>query len=135
MRLLLDTNVVLDILLERAGFCDEALDMMEKAISKSDRLFLSSSAATDIYYIVRKNTKDKDKALSCIKAISSVLTFAEVNETSILSATLSKVEDYEDAVVDMVAKSVNADYIITRDTKHFKHSHIKAITPKDYLSI
>ena len=57
MRLLLDTNVVLDILLERRGFCDDALDMMEKAISKGDRLFLSSSAATDIYYIVRKNTQ------------------------------------------------------------------------------
>ena len=135
MRLLLDTNVVLDILLERRGFCDDALDMMEKAISKGDRLFLSSSAATDIYYIVRKNTQSKERALNCIKSISSVLTFAEVNEAAILSATTSKVDDFEDAVVDMVSTSIKADFIISRDIHHFRHSCTKAITPKDYLVI
>lgn len=135
MRLLIDTNIVLDIILERNDFLNDALDMMEKAIAKGDRLFLSSSAATDIYYIVRKNTKSKEKALQCVKALSTVLTFAEVNETAILSATLSKVDDFEDAVVDMVAKSINADYIITRDLNHFKKSRTKAISPKDYLLI
>ena len=135
MRLLLDTNVILDILLERADFYNDALDMMEKAISKGDHLYLSSSVATDIYYIVRRNRKSKERALQCIKAISSILTFAEVNESTILSATLSKIDDYEDAVVDMVAKSVNADFIVTRNVKHFKYSKNKAITPKDYCQL
>ena len=133
MRILLDTNIVLDILLERADFYNDALDMMERAISKGDRMFLSASAATDIFYIVRKNTKSKEKALQCIKAISSILTFAEVNENTLLSATISKIDDYEDAVVDMVAKSIKADYIITRDTKGFKHSICKVLTPKGYI--
>ena len=135
MRLLLDTNVILDILLERADFYNDALDMMGKAISKGDHLYLSSSAATDIYYIVRRNRKSKERALQCIKAISSILTFAEVNESTILSATLSKIDDYEDAVVDMVAKSVNADFIVTRNVKHFKYSKNKVITPKDYCQL
>ena len=135
MKLLLDTNIILDILLERSDFFNDALDMLEGAISRGDRLYLSSSAATDIYYIVRKNTKSKEKALDCIKSLNAILTFATVDEKCIISATQSKLNDYEDAVVEAVAKNLNVDYIITRDISHFKNSAKKAIIPTQYISL
>ncbi len=133
MRILLDTNVVLDILLERSIFLDDSLEMMKKAISNGDKLFLSASAATDIYYIVHKNTNSKDRALTCVKSIVTILDFAKVDEEIILSATQSKLSDFEDAVVEAVAKSISADCIITRDVNHFKKSSKRILTPKQYI--
>lgn len=135
MRLLIDTNVFLDILLNRKEFVDTSKAALEKAISEGDNLYLSSSAATDIYYVIRNQTKSREQALSGIKKLITLVRFAEVNEKCILYAALSKVNDYEDAVVDQVASNIDADYIITRNTKHFKNSRNSVLSPQEYLEL
>ncbi len=133
MRLLVDTNIVLDLLLEREGLVDDALDAIKTAISNGDKLYLSSSAVTDIYYVIRKIKNSKEDALKGIARIVKVLHLAEVNEKCILAAMDSKMDDFEDAVVDAVAGNIKADYIITRNIKHFKNSQVKALTPIEFL--
>ena len=135
MRLLIDTNVFLDILLNRKDFVDTSKAALEKAISKGDNLYLSSSAATDIYYVIRKQTKSREQAILGIKKLISIVRFAEVNEKCILYAALSRVNDYEDAVVDQVASNIDADYIITRNTKHFKNAYNSVLSPQEYLDL
>ena len=135
MRILIDTNIILDIFLNRKDFIESSQSAIEKAINNGDRIFFSSSAVTDVYYLVRKNTKDKEIALNAIKQMSEFLSFAEVNEQCILSATLSNVSDYEDAVVDSVASFIKADYIITRNVDDFKNSANKVLTPNEFLNI
>lgn len=135
MRLLIDTNVFLDVLLNRKDFVDTSKAALQKAIEEGDNLYLSSSAATDIYYVIRKQTKSREQALLGIKKIISLVRFAEVNENCILYAALSKVDDYEDAVVDQVASNIKADYIITRNTKHFKKASNLVLSPQEYLEL
>ena len=67
MRLLIDTNVFLDVLLNRKDFVDTSKAVLEKAIKEGDNLYLSSSAMTDIYYVIRKQTKSREIALAAIK--------------------------------------------------------------------
>lgn len=133
MKILVDTNVILDVLLNRPDFVADSQAALEKAISEGDRLYFSSSAATDVYYLVRKQTGNKEVALNAIKRLAEFLTFAEVNENCILAATLSKLSDYEDAVVDAVAANVKADYILTRNLDDFKNSNCKAISPEGFV--
>ena len=57
--------------------------------------------------------------MNAIKFLAEILTFAEVNGNCILAATLSNFSDYEDAVVDAVAKNVKADYILTSIQQEF----------------
>jgi len=135
MRLLIDTNVFLDVLLNRKDFVDTSKSVLEKAIKEGDNLYLSSSAVTDIYYVIRKQTKSRELALTGIKKLFRIVRFAEVNEKCILYAALSGVNDYEDAVVDQVALNINADYIITRNIKHFKNAHNLILSPQDYLDL
>ena len=135
MRILLDTNIVLDILLKREGLFDESYKVVEHAIKRGDKMFISSSAVTDIYYIIKKETSDHKKALDGIKRLAALMDFAEVNEKCILSAIESKIGDYEDAVIDAVAKTIKASFIVTRNIRDFKKSEVEAIPLFYYLAM
>lgn len=133
MKVLVDTNVILDVLLQRQEFFHDSQSALEKAIARGDRLYFSSSSATDVYDLVRKQTGDKVIALNAIKQMAEFLTFAEVDGNGILAATLSKLNDYEDAAVDAVASNVKADCILTRNLDDFKNANNIAVEPSDFL--
>ena len=103
------------------------------AITQGDRLFFSSSSVTDVYYLILKQTGDKTIALNAIKQMAEFLTFAEVDGNCILAATFSRLNDYEDAVVDAVASNVKANYILTRNVGDFKNANNKAIDPFTFV--
>ena len=133
MKLLFDTNILLDILLNRKDYVDQSLESMEKALNNGDRLYMSASAFTDVYYILKKQLKSGEMALKGIKRLARIFQFAKVDEDIIILATCSKMLDFEDAVVDAVAYRIKADYIITRNTDDFKESIVKAISPSDFI--
>lgn len=134
MRILVDTNVVLDILLKRTEFVQDSYGALEKAYNKGDILFLSASAITDIYYLIRKETSNKAMALDSIKKLCVFFSLAEVNDSSIILALNSRIKDFEDAVVDSVAQQIKADFILTRNEKDFIGSKTIAKTPLFYLN-
>ena len=86
-----------------------------------------------MYYIVRKKTGDRKKALEAIQELCALFTFAEVNSDCIYSATLSNINDFEDAVIDSVGTSIKADYLMTRNVNDFKNAKNQIITPDDYI--
>ena len=133
MKILVDTNIVLDIFLNRPDFVEDSQAALEKALTNGDRLFFSTSSVTDVYYIVRKNTGDRKKALEAIQELCALFTFAEVNSDCIYSATLSNINDFEDAVIDSVGTSIKADYLMTRNVNDFKNAKNRIITPDDYI--
>ena len=135
MKILLDTNVVLDVLLDRQAFKQDSLDAMKKAINNGHILYMSASAITDVFYILRKSTESKTDAISHLKNLLSIVNVAEVNESCILNALSSKIKDYEDAVVDETAVFSSIDLILTRNIKDFKAAKTSVMTPADYLKI
>ena len=135
MKILLDTNIVLDVLLNRTDYISNSLGAITKAIKNGDRIYLSSSAATDVYYVVRKQTGSKEQALDSIKKLARILNFAPVDEECILLATFSKINDYEDAVNDAVASHIKANYIITRNIDDYKESKNRILTPLEFINI
>ncbi|MBP3869624.1 MAG: PIN domain-containing protein [Faecalicoccus sp.] len=132
MKILLDTNVVLDILLDRKPFIIDSYGALKKALEEGHILYISASAATDIFYIVRKATKSKTQTIQHMKTLAKIMNFAKVEEDDILNALSSEIQDFEDAVVDSVAKSMQADLILTRNDKDFKNAGVKVITPANF---
>ena len=61
MNLLIDTNVILDVLLNREPFSREAYEVLRLAQREDIQEFVSASAITDIYYIINRNLKDKEQ--------------------------------------------------------------------------
>lgn len=133
MKILLDTNVVLDVLLDNEQFREDSYGAMKKALEDGHIIYLSASAATDIFYVLRKALGSKSEALSSMKDIMKIIFFAKVDEDDILYAFASRITDFEDAVVDSVAASLKADFILTRNKKDFKYASNKILSPGEYL--
>ena len=114
MRLMIDTNIILDVLLEREPF-------------------FAHSKATDIFYLIRKglgSTEDAYRALGHILDIVKVLT---VTNDDVNHAFLQKARDFEDCLLATCAKSNKCSGIITRNKKDFSEFGITLYSPEEIL--
>lgn len=80
MKLLIDTNVVLDVLLQREPFCRTATAVLNLTQRDDVREYVSASAITDIYYIANKQMKDRDAVRDLLKRLLMVVSVAAVSE-------------------------------------------------------
>lgn len=86
MRLLIDTNVVLDVLLRWHPFFEEAAAVLKLCERDNIQEYISASAVTDIYYIANKMMKDKSVVRSMLKKLLQVVSVAAVSEKEIVHA-------------------------------------------------
>ena len=121
MHVLIDTNVVLDVLLNRYPFAHDAITIFKLPESVAYK-YISASAVTDIYYIPYRELRDKQKVKDII-----------ISEEDMLFALNSDWNDFEDSVQNAVAESHNFDAIITRNSADFKKSNMNILSPKDFL--
>lgn len=135
MRLLLDTNVILDFLGINDGFSDDAEDVINLAITGDAIELVSASAITDIYYVACKRLKDRQKVINLISNMQNYIHILPVTEDDISIAIKRNWKDFEDAVQYSVAVSNQIDYIITRNPQDFEEDNIPIFTPKQFLAI
>lgn len=133
MRILIDTNVILDILQKREPFFTDSYQALRKAIETDTECLVSASAATDIFYMLRKAFHSAQKAKDRIEQLSQIVTFADVQGVDIHTALMRSMPDFEDAVVDAAAERSGASCILTRNIKDFTGSSIPAVTPTDFI--
>lgn len=133
MKLLIDTNVILDIVQKRNPFFADSYNALRKALAADTDCFISASAATDIFYMLRKAFQSATKARETLEQLSQLVSFADVQGMDVHTALTRSMTDFEDAVADAVAERNGADYILTRNIKDFAGSVIPAITPTDFL--
>ena len=96
--------------------------------------YISASAVTDIFYIIKKELKNKDAVLVLIKNILKTIRIASVTESGIHEALELDWDDFEDSVQYIVGQSISADYIITRNSIDFAGSQIKVVSPDEFLN-
>ena len=131
MKVLIDTNIALDILLHRQGYNNAALIF---SFSKRNVVegFISASAITDIFYLSKRDL-GKKPAKEALKTLLSVFKPAAVTDSHIYQALDLEWDDFEDSVQYIVGKSFSADYIVTRNTKDNTTGSISAVTPEEFL--
>ena len=133
MTVLIDTNVVLDYILKRDPFAENARQCIEGLISNNSKIFLTASTVTDIYYIVRRQLSDNVLAKDVVSKLLVAFNLAAVDKNDCLNALATDISDYEDALVSVCAKKVKATYILARNAKHFQNSYVKPILPDELL--
>ena len=134
MRFLIDTNVVLDVLLARDPFCDPAQRVLSLSQRDDVEEYVSASAITDIYYIARRQLKDRDLTKDLIKRLISVVSVAAVSEKEIETALNLPWPDFEDSVQYAVALLSDFDAIVTRDAIDYYDSKVRVMSPEQILS-
>ena len=132
MKALLDTNVVLDVLLERQPYYSNSSKIFISAGNQNIQLFITSTIVTDLYYIVSK-ILSKNKAKEFLSNLLDIVDICGVNKRTIIEVMNSEFADLEDAVQYFSAKFEEIDIIITRNKKDFKHFKIKVLTPTEFI--
>ena len=132
MKILLDTNIVLDFLLQREPFCNDAKIIFELIESDEVNGYLCATSVTTIYYLISKNV-NKLKANEIIEDLLQLFDIADVNKNILLQSLQNNGIDFEDSVIYSSAEYFNIDVIITRDKKGFKQSNIKVLQPNIFL--
>lgn len=133
MRILIDTNIILDILQKREPFFTDSYRVLRGAIESDTECLISASSATDIFYMLRKSLGSAQAAKDQLEQLAQLVTFADVQGMDIHTALMRAMPDFEDAVVDAVAERSGASYIVTRNIKDFAGSVVPAILPADFL--
>jgi len=131
MKVLIDTNVALDILLKRQDYPNAEI-VYSLAEKNQIACFISASAITDIFFL-SKNDLGKKPAKEALKTLLSVFKPASVTEGHIYQALDMDWDDFEDSVQYIVGESFSADYIVTRNTKDYSAGSIPAVTPEEFL--
>ncbi len=134
MRVLIDTNVILDLLLDREPFSKQSAWLISKVEKGELTGVLCATTITTIYYLVRKSL-DKKEAEKSIDLIFSLFEIATVNRTVLETARKLDFNDFEDAVIYASAIHSNCDVLITRNMKNFKADDIPIYEPKEFLKI
>jgi len=133
MKLLLDANVIIDYMADRAPFADDAERIIALCAYSNVTGFITASTVTDIYYILRRGASHAT-ILAGLKKLFSKLGILDVSAADIMRAMDTDFPDYEDALIAQCAAKAQADYNVTRNTKDFKLSSVPAITPTEFLS-
>lgn len=131
-RIFLDTNILIDLLLERKPFQHEARSIFELGVSGEAELFASSLSFMNTHYTINKTFGQK-RALEIVGQLRKLVNLLTLNEGNIDEAILNPGADFEDAVQYFSAKAANCDVIISRDRKGFKGFDIPCLTPKEFL--
>lgn len=132
MKVLLDTDVIIDVALDRQPHSDRSAQILELAESFRISAFIAWHSIANFYYLVSSASGDK-KTRRFIKELLQFTNVAETTSSDAISALDSPLADFEDALQSAAAKKCSAEYIITRNTKHYKKSIVPAITPQQFL--
>jgi predicted nucleic acid-binding protein len=135
MNVLIDTNIALDVLLDRRPFSETSMRVIVLSEKRRINAFVSASAVTDIYYIIRKTLKSKNSAIELLKKFIKTINIAPVEESHIYEALDLNWNDFEDVIQYVVGKSKNVEYIVTRNQPDFQCLDVKIVSPEDFLKI
>jgi predicted nucleic acid-binding protein len=131
-RVLLDTNVVLDFLLDRAPFADAAAALWQANDDGQIEAYVSVVTPVNVFYIARK-LKGAATARQLVESLLSTCRVCAPDRSALLSALALPVKDYEDAVQVVSAQGEMLDGLITRDPDDYKGVQFPVFSPAGFL--
>jgi predicted nucleic acid-binding protein len=134
LKLLLDTTIVLDLLLDRMPFSDFAAELFSNVEEGTIIGYLCGTTITTVYYLTAK-TVGAAKAEVEIKKLLNLFEVAPVNRHVLEAALVAEFNDFEDAVIHEAACHVGAEALVTRNQKDFKKSRIPVYSSEEMAKI
>jgi len=114
MKIVIDTNVILDFFLSRQPGVDSARRIFEMVYQEEIEAFTTASCITDIYYITVKKLGNAIGKKS-INQLLQMLGIIAVDGNDCTNALVLPIADFEDALVTVCAKKEDIDYIVSND--------------------
>ena len=135
MRVLLDTNVLLDYLVEREPYYESAKTIIFMCAKKEIDGYIAAHSVMNAFYILRKDFSINERRSILLK-LCELVEIVGIDKSKIISSLSNEqFSDFEDRLQTECAIECNAKYIITRNIKDFTHSEIPAIEPVEFLKL
>jgi len=128
MRVLLDTDVILDLMLDRPGFADAAAILWQAHEQERLEAYVSAITPVNVYYIARK-LKGAEIARQAARDIVTTLRVCPLDHAALVGALDSSLTDYEDAVQYASAVALQLDGIVTRNAEDYRSASITIYAP------
>ena len=128
MKVLIDTNIILDVLCKRPDFYKDSAKVFKLCEVKRISGVISALSIPNIMYILRKEL-DSEKTKEILDNLSLIFSIADLKADDLKKAADMQFKDYEDAVQSACAARIKANYIITRNIGDFTMSKVAAIKP------
>ena len=133
MKVLIDTNIILDAMMVREPWAKPAQEVILAVAEEKIEGFITASSFTDIHYLLRKQFGDKSKTKQTLLGLLSIVRLLDVNGVDCEKAFDLPMTDYEAALLAYCGKRHKCDCIVTRNIKHNEGSPVKAVEPEELL--
>ena len=133
MKLLIDTNVILDAMMNREPWAKPAQAVILAIAEEKAEGCITASSFTDIHYLLRKHLRDKEQTKGVLLDLLIVVNVLDVTGADCEKAFDLPMSDYEDALLAHCGKRHKVDCIVTRNRKHYEGSPVKAVEPEEIL--
>jgi len=134
MRVVIDTNIVIDALKPNPNFEADAKLVFQLIWQEKITPFMCVNSLADIFYILQK-VQGSEKTKITIANLMTVMNIAPLTENDCMDALALPMNDFEDAIIAICAQNINADHILSRDEKFIKAStKVEVITPNQLFA-
>ena len=133
MRVLIDTNVILDAVIRRVPYNNPAERLFLLIAEDRLKAYITASSVTDIYYLLHRHFRDAGEAKQVLAKLFVLFEVLEVTQSDCERALSLAMNDYEDALLATCAKRKKLDMIVTRNLYDFKDSPVKAMVPDEFI--
>ena len=134
MKLLIDSNIILDALMNRERWASPAQQLLLKVAEEKVEGYITASTITDLYYILRKHYQDTGKTRNALRSLIKSVFILDVNSSDCEKAFTLDIADYEDALLVSCAYRHKMDHIVSRNLKDFPNSLISVVGAEEILS-
>ncbi len=133
MKIFIDTNVLLDLLVDREPFSDVATKVFDRIEREGHEAFISAISFNNSYYVASKSV-GRIGARECVVALRQLCQGVPLEDKIIDKALATEIKDFEDAIQSVSASEVEASFIVTRNPRDFKTSKLQAYAPEEVLA-
>ena len=134
-RILIDTDVILDLFFDREPFSENAAKVLSLCEKKVVIGFVTPVIISNVYYLLSQKAK-QEKVIEKLKILLSILEVLVIDKNTIIVALNSEFKDFEGAMQNYSAElNGEIDMIITRNTKDYKKSNLGIMNPENFLKL
>lgn len=136
MKILIDTNIILDLIQSREPFSENASKIINSCVKKENEGYISAHSLSDIFFILRKDKTVEERKALILNLCSFFIVIPEDKNFYTAVCQNNDWNDLEDGLQMKCADFEKLDYIVTRDAgKGFNNSPVKVISAEDFLNI
>lgn len=134
MKILIDTNIILDLIQSREPFSENASKIINSCVKKENEGYISAHSLSDIFFILRKDKTVEERKALILNLCSFFTVIPEDKNFYTAVCQNNNWNDLEDGLQMKCADFENLDYIVTRDAgKGFNNSPVKVISAENFL--